>query len=227
MKNLFFILILFLAFPVFAKSPPVPGKKPEIPQIDEERALPEELEVERIPMPEKSMALKPAPEAPEIILCNAEAFDRISVGTKLFIRIFGHEDISRESMVGPKGTVTIPMAGEVLAEGETTATLATHIGEKLTASYIVSQGVEVEIVQYPPIYMIGLVAKPGLYDYRPRLNVRQAVAIAGGFNSRARTSEVRILRNKLNNPLEQTEQMADEDAQVLPGDTIEVLRRWF
>ena len=206
----------------FAAPVPIPEEKPQIPQINAENALPAELE--KMPMPEKIPAeAKPALAKPSG-LCNAEMFDKLAVGTRVYIRIYGHDDISRETVVGPKGTVNIPMVGEVVAEGETTKKLAANINEKLEAAYMIAQGVDVEIIQYPPIYVTGLVAKPGLYDYRPRMNVRQAVAIAGGFSSRARTSEMRILRGS---GLVQEEHMGDEDTQVLPGDTVEILRRWF
>ena len=228
MKNIFFIAVLFCAQVALAKPVPVPEEKPKIPEMAIEEALPPDLDAEAIPMPEKIPSEPVVAETPEkAVLCNAEVFDKLAVGTKIYIRIYGHENISREAMVGPKGTVTIPMAGEVQAEGETTKTLAARIAAQLEAAYIISQGVDVEIVQYPPIYVIGQVAKPGLYDYRPRLTVRQAMALAGGVNSRGRTSQVRILRNAPGNPLMQEEHTGDEDSQVLPGDTVEVLRRWL
>ncbi len=227
MKNIFFIAVLFCAQVALAKPVPVPEEKPKIPEMAIEDALPADLDAEAIPMPEKIPSEAVAATAVKPILCNADAFDKLAVGTKIYIRIFGHEEISRETIVGPKGTVTIPMVGEVLAEGETTKTLAARIAEQLETAYVISQGVDVEIVQYPPIYVIGQVAKPGLYDYRPRLTVRQAMALAGGVNSRGRTSQVRILRNAPGNPLMQEEHIGDEDSQVLPGDTVEVLRSWF
>lgn len=184
-------------------------------------------ESKAIDMP-KAKAMDEKPKLPlQIGLCHAEAFDKLMVGTRIFIRVLGHDYLSRETSVGPKGTVTIPMAGEVMAEGETTKSLAEKISQKLDEAYVITSGVEVEVIQYPPIYITGLVAKPGLYDYHPRLTVRQAVTLAGGFGPRARTSEVHILRSKIGNALEQQKLAGDEDSQVLPGDTIEVLRRWF
>lgn len=158
--------------------------------------------------------------------CSINIFERLSVGSRLRITIYGHADISREVEIGPEGKVIIPMIGEVPAEGKTTQMLVQDITDRLDDANLISSGVEVEIVKYPQIYITGLVGASGAYDYKPRINVRQAVALAGGFSPRARTSNVRILRTDLCNKTAQ-EIMADMDTEVLPSDTIEVLRRWF
>lgn len=158
--------------------------------------------------------------------CPTNIFERLSVGSRLRIAIYGHDDISREVDIGPQGMVIIPMVGEVEAEGKTTQQLAEDIMTRLDDANLISSGVEVEIVKYPQIYITGLVGASGAYDYKPRINVRQAVALAGGFSPRARTSNVRILRfNPCTKTTEEIE--ADLDTEVLPADTIEVLRRWF
>ena len=160
-------------------------------------------------------------------ICGDAVFDTLGTGARIRISVFGHPDLSRNAEIGPKGSITMPLIGEVHAEGETPASLAATIAKKLNDGFLVEPGVDVEIVQYPPFYMTGLIAAPGLYDYKPRITVRQAVALAGGFSIRARTSSVRILRRKPGNPLEQLDIIGELDSPVLPGDTIEVLRRWF
>lgn len=170
--------------------------------------------------------LKPAIVTEHKSDCVNNIFERLSVGSRLRITIYGHADISREVEIGPEGKVIIPMIGEVPAEGKTTQMLVQDVTDRLDDANLISSGVEVEIVKYPQIYITGLVGASGAYDYKPRINVRQAVALAGGFSPRARTSNVRILRT---DPCNKTAQeiMADMDAEVLPSDTIEVLRRWF
>ncbi|HYD50663.1 MAG TPA: SLBB domain-containing protein, partial [Terriglobales bacterium] len=103
---------------------------------------------------------------------------------------------------------------------------------------------------YRPFYVMGEVKSPGSYAYVVGINIRQAIAIAGGFNRRAKTSEVTLYRDaradkegalkELNeelvgdrfgllqtHPVVQEEFSADLDAPVLPGDTIDVDRRLF
>lgn len=148
------------------------------------------------------------------------AFDSIAPGTTLRISVFGHPEMTREVALGPAGSITLPLAGEIAADGATPAALAERIAEKLNAGYIVDPQVTVEITAWPPVYVTGLAASPGAYPYAPGLTVRQAVALAGGFGARARTSSIRILRGG------ETFEGALETP-LLPGDTLDIGRRWF
>jgi protein involved in polysaccharide export with SLBB domain len=57
------------------------------------------------------------------------------------------------------------------------------------------------------------------------VTVRQAVAIAGGFTQRADTGEFLIYRQSESGG--ETELRATADSLVLPGDTVEIMRRLF
>lgn len=65
---------------------------------------------------------------------------------------------------------------------------------------------------------------PGSYPYVAGMDVRQAIAIAGGFTRRARTSTVKVIRETADGRVEID---VKPDMPVLPGDTIEVDRRLF
>ena len=84
--------------------------------------------------------------------------------------------------------------------------------------------VSVEVLNFRPFYILGQVNAPGSYPYVSGLNVRQAVAIAGGFTRRADQSEVVIVRDVDNADIKYA---ATPNAPVLPGDTVEVRRRLF
>jgi polysaccharide export outer membrane protein len=86
-------------------------------------------------------------------------------------------------IVGPAGTVSVPLIGEVPAQGLTTAELGKSIGEKLKdrLGMIEAPDTAVEIVQYRPFYITGKVEKPGEYPYRPGLTALQAISLAGGM----------------------------------------------
>ena len=38
----------------------------------------------------------------------------------------------------------------------------------------------VEVIEYPPIYVVGDVTKPGEYPFRSQMTVLQALALSGG-----------------------------------------------
>jgi polysaccharide export outer membrane protein len=69
------------------------------------------------------------------------------------------------------------------------------------------------------------VNKPGSYPYQAGLNVRQAVAISGGYTRRAREEPVTVIRVGPDGREQKIE--SDGSAPVLPGDSIDVERRLF
>ena len=149
---------------------------------------------------------------------------RISAGDKLNIVVFGQEDVSGEFQVDGGGNITMPLLGQVAAAGRTVTQLQSEITAALDKDYIVNPRVSIEVLNYRPFYILGQVNSPGSYPYVSGMDVRQAIAIAGGFTRRARTSSVTVIRQTAKGSVEID---AKPDAPVLPGDTIEVERRLF
>jgi exopolysaccharide production protein ExoF len=85
--------------------------------------------------------------------------------------------------VGAGGEVSLPLIGAVPAAGRTTDQLAQTIASRLKDAVGLASPPQasVEITKYRPFYILGSVAKPGEYPYRPGVNVLQAVSIAGGL----------------------------------------------
>ena len=105
--------------------------------------------------------------------------------------VFEWTALNGEYSVGPAGTVSLPLIGEVFAGGTTTADLGRSIGLKLKDKIGLAESPEVsiEVTQYRPFYIVGNVERPGEYAFRPQLTVLQALSIAGG-QSRIRDSRV-------------------------------------
>ena len=82
----------------------------------------------------------------------------------------------------------------------------------------------VEVLTYRPFYIYGEVMKPGSYPYVNGMTVHNAIALAGGFSYRARTSSVRLRRTKDG---QQSESDVPLETSVMPGDVIEVRERYF
>jgi protein involved in polysaccharide export with SLBB domain len=149
---------------------------------------------------------------------------RISAGDKLNIVVFGQEDVSGDFQVDGGGNITMPLLGQVAAAGRTVTQLQSEITTALDKDYIVNPRVSIEVLNYRPFYILGQVNSPGSYPYVSGMDVRQAIAIAGGFTRRARTSSVTVIRQTAKGSVEID---AKPDAPILPGDTIEVERRLF
>jgi protein involved in polysaccharide export with SLBB domain len=149
---------------------------------------------------------------------------KLGSGDKVRVTVFGHEDLSGEFDVDGSGNVSLPLIRNVKAEGMTVGQLEQAIAERLSPDYLINPRVSVEVLNYRPFYIYGEVTKPGSYPFVNGMTVVTAVAMAGGFTYRARTSKVRIIR--ADDP-SRTPKDADKDAPVLPGDVIEVPERYF
>ena len=92
------------------------------------------------------------------------------------------EAVTGEFAVAASGELPLPLIGEIKAAGRTTSELSIAIAEKLQAKIGLSKrpDASVEVFEYRPIYVTGLVSKPGQYPYKPDLTTLQAVAVAGG-----------------------------------------------
>lgn len=172
-------------------------------------------------------ALAPAGAQDQNAAAAGEATDtqyRISPGDKLNIVVFGQEDVSGEFQVDGAGNITMPLLGQVVAAGRSVTQLQSEITLALDKDYIVNPRVSIEVLNYRPFYILGQVNAPGSYPFVSGMDVRQAIAIAGGFTRRARTSSVTVIRESAEGTVEID---AKPDAPILPGDTIEVERRLF
>jgi polysaccharide export outer membrane protein/exopolysaccharide production protein ExoF len=108
-------------------------------------------------------------------------------------------NLNTEYTVGPTGSVSVPLVGEVAAVGLSTAELATRVGNALKEriGMVEQPDVAVEVAQFRPFYVVGDVEKPGEYPYRPGMTVMQAAAIAGGMMRDPRASSIRLEREMI------------------------------
>ncbi|MHA1112889.1 MAG: polysaccharide biosynthesis/export family protein [Alphaproteobacteria bacterium] len=149
---------------------------------------------------------------------------RLGPGDKLGVKVFGHDDLSGEFVVDGTGQIAMPLIGRVTATNQTLQELQDNLTAILDRDFIVDPRVSIEVLNYRPFFILGQVKKPGSYAYVNGLDVRQAVALAGGYTRRAKTSTVTVIRRS---PDGNTTLRAWPDSPILPGDTIEVKRRFF
>ncbi|MDI7860728.1 SLBB domain-containing protein [Rhizobiaceae bacterium n13] len=87
-----------------------------------------------------------------------------------------------EYQISEQGTVALPMIGTVPVGDLDNSGLAAEIAKRLRdqVGLVDTPAATVEIVEYPPVYVVGDVSKPGEYKFRPGLTVLQALATSGG-----------------------------------------------
>ena len=143
------------------------------------------------------------------LLCSmapAKAEYRLSAGDVLQISVARLPELNQRVPVQIDGSISFPLLGKVLVAGlspaevqaKVQALLAVKAFRQRTADgrdvsvTIEADEVTATIAEYRPIYVNGDVSKPGELAYRPRLTVRQAIALAGGYDA---------LRLRMGNPV--------------------------
>ena len=145
-------------------------------------------------------------------------------GDRLNVVVFGHQDLSGEFEIDVAGDISLPLIGQMKAADRTVRELQSQIEARLDQEFIVDPRVSIEVRNFRPFFILGQVNKPGSYPYQSGIDIRQAVAIGGGFTRRAASATVTLIRRTSEGKLRYR---ATLDVPVLPGDTIVVERRLF
>lgn len=146
-------------------------------------------------------------------------------------------ELNQTLVVGPDGYVTPRGVGSFHVEGQTVPELT----ETLKAAYaktLHDPVITVTLKDFDKPYFIasGQVAKPGKYELRGPLTVTEAVAIAGGFNEKAKHSQVVLFRPTASGVFEAkllnakkllASRNLSEDIFIQPGDMLYVPQNAF
>lgn len=102
-----------------------------------------------------------------------------------------------EYTVSDEGVVFLPFLGSLSVGNRDSASLTDEIGKRLQEKIGLVQppAVTIEILEYPPIYVVGDVTTPGEYKFRPGLTVLQSLAMSGGplrDKSQQQTQSIRL-----------------------------------
>ena len=120
-----------------------------------------------------------------------------SIGTEdiLAINVWKEPELSRTVPVRPDGKVTVPLIGEVQAQGLTPNELETNIAKALK-SFVANPEVSVIVQEVHSVKfnILGEVSKPGSYPLAKPTTVLDAIALAGGFRDFAKTTKIYVLR---------------------------------
>lgn len=119
----------------------------------------------------------------------------IGADDSLAISVWKEPDISRTITVRSDGKISLPLAGEIVAAGQTPRQLEQTITEKLK-SYITDPEVTVIVQQInsQKYNILGQITKPGAYPLTTATTVIDAIAAAGGFRDFAKKKGIYILR---------------------------------
>ena len=148
---------------------------------------------------------------------------QVGPGDKIKLTIFGEEDLSGEFEVDNTGSLAIPLVGDIRVRGLTPRAVERKIVRVLEEGYLKNPRVNVEVLNFRPFFILGEVNKPGSYPYANEMTVINAVALGGGYTTRAKTGKVIVRRAAT----PEKEEWLSEDAVVYPGDVLRVDERFF
>jgi len=176
------------------------------------------------PIPTWDYAHEPDPTQGELVL---------GIGDTIAINVWENGNLNTEATIRPDGKITMPLVGDVIANGDTPTALRTKIKTQLQA-FLKLQGNEVTIaVRAWRSYRFtiqGEVGHSGVFSSDKYVTVAEALALAGGLTRFAKRNEVKLTRKdpKTGKPKHipidydsiASGNRPDMNIYVLPGDTI-------
>jgi len=137
------------------------------------------------------------PTQTDALTKNAQADTTYIIGNDdvLAISVWKEPDLSKQIPVRSDGRISLPLVGEVQAEGRTPPQLEQEITAKLK-SYITNPQVTVIVQQInsQKFNILGQVNKPGSYPLTTGTTIVDAIATAGGFRDFAKKKSIYVLR---------------------------------
>jgi polysaccharide export outer membrane protein len=147
----------------------------------------------------------------------------------LEISVWGEQTLSRQVTVRTDGLISMPLIGELQANGKTPVNLQKEIEQSL--SKFVRDPKCVVIVVEPKskkIFINGQVTTPGQFILDSELYLSQAISLAGGFTEWADKGSIIILRTEGDKRIPIKADMnkilkgKKPDIKLMPGDTVVV-----
>ncbi|MEA1928517.1 MAG: polysaccharide biosynthesis/export family protein, partial [Candidatus Auribacterota bacterium] len=197
---------------VFPRASPLPGtgvKNPELPDPDQSDAPP--------PLPNNTSDYLISP------------YDVIAIS------VLGEDDLSVTVRVSEGGAISFPLLGEVQTTGYTPIQFERRLEVLLEKDYLVSPSVNISILEYSTISVLGQVKKPGAYEIKGKITVSQAIALAGGLTKIASPNGTKVIRKSNGNeevisiPLSDILGDGDlsGDISLKPGDLVVIPESFF
>ncbi|MGE0448713.1 MAG: polysaccharide biosynthesis/export family protein [Vicinamibacterales bacterium] len=155
---------------------------------------------------------------------------RLQPGDKLRVEVYKDAQVSQSVQIRPDGKITLPLIGDVDAQGITPLELRERVTSALR-DYMNNPVVTVIVVEgtAPIAYVLGEVNRPGPVTLQNEMTVLQAIALAGGLKDFANQKKIRILRKDDSGttaiPFNYKDAIKGESSSeiaLMPGDTVVV-----
>lgn len=136
-----------------------------------------------------------AQEDTKTVTGNDASSYRVQAGDLLEISVWKEEGLQKDVLVRPNGGISFPLIGDLAAQGKSVEQIRSEIAARLTR-FVPKPAVTVAVKQVVgnKVYVIGRVNKPGDFIVVQKIDVMQALSMAGGTTSFAKLNDIKILR---------------------------------
>ena len=127
-------------------------------------------------------AQSPGTVPPPVTDSSAGSY-RLGPRDLITVKVFEVPELDVETRVSEKGTVNLPLIGDVPAEGLTADEFGARLEQLLEARYVNRASVAIEVREFRsrPIVVMGAVKSPGNLAFPGRWTLLEALAAAGGL----------------------------------------------
>jgi polysaccharide biosynthesis/export protein len=122
----------------------------------------------------------------------------IGPSDELQITVWRKPELSTAATVRPDGTITMPLIGDVVANGKTPSQLKQEIQRRLAEFIKLDPSTTIAIaisnVNSYRFTVSGEVGQPGIHSSKVYVTVAEAIALAGGFTRFASRDDIVLMR---------------------------------
>jgi protein involved in polysaccharide export with SLBB domain len=124
----------------------------------------------------------------------ANNFDHLlDTNNVIEVKVYGENELSRTVIISSRGTLKLPLIGELYVLNKTSYELE-ELFKKKYSDFLVKPEVSVLIIDYGSVAVTGQVKREGAYALKAGMTVLEAVAISGGFTKIASKNNVLLIR---------------------------------
>ena len=108
---------------------------------------------------------------------------RVGPGDVLDVKVFEVEELSKPAVVSPRGTVSLPLIGEVFVGRMTTLEIEARLKQLYKINLLQDPQINVSAQEFrsQPVSILGAVERPGVYQLQGRRRLVEVLAMAGGL----------------------------------------------
>jgi polysaccharide biosynthesis/export protein len=140
--------------------------------------------------------------------CTAARAQALQPGDTISISVYQDPKLDRQVVIPPNGTISFPLAGHIRAAGMTAEALENLLKSRLRDKFTGDLDITVSLVApkaevpekpieedlKPRVFVTGEVLRPGFFVIRTRMNLMQAISLAGGFGPFAAKQRIQVRR---------------------------------